>query len=467
MRHFKYLVIGGGSGGIASARRAALRLDPSNSNPSSVAVIEGSALGGTCVNAGCVPKKVTWNAAHLLEKLHRDGAGLGVHVDAVRFDMAGLRDRRAAYVKRLNGIYAGNLDKAGITTIRGWGSFEGPGRVLVRGEGGASEVVTYDHCLIAVGGRPDVPRGTPGAELGITSDGFFELSAVPKRVCVVGAGYIAVELAGILRALGSEVHLVFRHQTVLRSFDRLIVDALTHEMRQTGIHLHANSGGVAKLAGHAGGPKAVHLVSGDVIEGMDTVIWATGRSSWTEGLGLDKVGVALTEDGKFIQVDEFQRTSAPGVYAVGDVTPAPALTPVAIAAGRKLSERLFGGKPDSKQSFENIPTVVFSHPPIGTVGLTEAEARAKHGDDSIKVYTSSFVSMDYALSDPTTKPRSVMKLVTLLPTEKVLGVHIIGPGSDEMLQGFGVAVVMGATKKDLDSCVAIHPTAAEELVTMV
>jgi glutathione reductase (NADPH) len=312
--------------------------------------------------------------------------------------------------------------------------------------------------VLATGGRPRRPA-IPGAQLGLDSDGFFELNHQPERVTIVGSGYIALELAGVFGALGSTVTLVARGSTVLRSFDPLLVEAATEGLKELDVAMHMDCQPTALKRG-ADGRLDLELGKGDTLVGQDVVIWAVGRDPLVDCID---PAVRRTAEG-FIEVDEFQETSVPGVFAVGDITGRAPLTPVAIAAGRRLADRIWGGMAGRKLSYENIPTVVFSHPPLGTVGLTEPEARQRFGDDAVKVYRSSFVPMYHALTEA--RPRTHMKLVTAGPEQRVVGVHLAGRGVDEMLQGFAVAVRMGATKRDFDDTVAIHPTAAEELVTM-
>lgn len=394
----------------------------------------------------------------MLESIE-DMAGHGIHAQLNTVDYATLKVNRDNYIKRLNGIYETNLDRAGITSIRGYGSFVDAHTVQVNGEN-----YTGKHILVATGGIPQLPTNVPGYELGISSDDFFELSELPKRVVVVGAGYIAVELAGIFHAYGSETALVYRHDTFLRTFDPLMASHLAEQMRSTGMRLVANAVGVKSVVKEANGSLNLTTVSGEVIN-TDCVLWAIGRKPNIEKLGLDRAGIRVAEDG-YIYTDDFQNTSVPNVYSVGDVQGRIQLTPVAIAAGRRLANRLFGGPQYSgdKLDYSNVPSVVFSHPPIGTVGLTEPEARAKFGDGAIKIYQSIFTPMTFALTQR--KIKTAMKLVCAGPEEKVVGIHIIGRDADEIIQGFAVAVKMGATKADLDNTVAIHPTAAEELVTM-
>jgi glutathione reductase (NADPH) len=301
----------------------------------------------------------------------------------------------------------------------------------------------------------------PGAELGIDSDDFFELPERPQRVVLVGSGYIAVEFAGVFAALGSQVTLVIRGETVLKSFDAMLGSALLKSMRDDGIEVVPNSYPQA-LERTRDGQLELVLTSGRRLPPADCVLWAVGRQPCVEDLGLDKAGIELDPYG-YIATDPYQETSTSGVYAIGDVTGRAQLTPVAIAAGRRLSDRLFNGQSDRHLDYDNIPTVIFSHPPIGTVGITEAAARAKYGDE-VEVFTSGFVPMYHAMT--TRKVRAEMKLVTVGANRKIVGAHVIGWGADEMLQGFAVAVRMGATKRDFDDTVAIHPTAAEEFVTM-
>ncbi|MCE7894983.1 MAG: glutathione-disulfide reductase, partial [Sorangiineae bacterium PRO1] len=317
-----------------------------------------------------------------------------------------------------------------------------------------------EHVLLATGGRPRVPD-VPGAELGITSDGFFELTALPRRVAIVGAGYIAAELAGMLTSLGAEVTLLLRHEELLRRFDVSLRETLMREMAAQGINVMSCIH-LSRVERSADGSLSLCSSTGEELSGLDALIWAVGRDPNTEGLGLAAAGVECDAEGH-VRVDEWQDTSAEGVHAVGDVTGKWPLTPVAIAAGRRLADRLFGNVPDARLEYENIPSVVFSHPPIGTVGLTEDEARDKWGD-SVKIFSSRFTNLYHALTKRRTS--SVVKLVTVGPRQEVVGVHVIGIGADELIQGFAVAVRMGATKADFDRTVAIHPTAAEEVVTL-
>lgn len=465
---YDYLVIGGGSGGIASAKRAASRYG------AKVAVIEKARLGGTCVNVGCVPKKVMWNAASIADTLSHDAHHYGFSgvKDAVKtFDWAVLKQARDKYVTRLNGIYANGFKNAGVEHIQGIASFENNHTLRINSVdvSGKSTVVTAKHILIATGGKPVFPSGEGVEENCISSDGFFELEELPKVAVVVGAGYIAVELAGVLNSLGSEVHLVLRKEKALRSFDTMISEGLDSEMVKAGIHIHRLTKGVAKVVSGNNDTKVVTTHNGDTIYGANAVIMATGRIPNVQDLNLNNVGVSLTEKG-YIKVDKYQNTSNATIFALGDVCGSVELTPMAIAAGRRLADRIFGeeSQKEAKVSYENVPTVVFSHPAIGTIGLTEQEAIEEYGKDNIKTYKSEFANLFYGIFDvdAADKPKTRMKLICAGEEERVVGIHCIGMGADEMMQGFGVAMKMGATKADMDACVAIHPTAAEELVTM-
>jgi glutathione reductase (NADPH) len=450
---FDYIVIGGGSGGIASARHAA-------SHGAKVMLVERAHLGGTCVNVGCVPKKIMWTAASVAKASQVAsefgfGCGTASGVRTDELDWALLKQKRDAAVQHLRGLYENGLSGVGVTTLRGTARLMAPNTVEVDGTR-----CSAPHILIATGSQPTVPA-IPGALFGATSDDFFALEQQPREVAVVGSGYIAVELASTLLALGSRVTMLVRGPALLSHFDALLGNALADELRKDGVSLRLETGVTAVERTTDSKARAV-LSTGETAD-FDWLLWAIGRSAVTEGLGLSAVGVELTPAGQ-IQVDAFQNTSAAGIYALGDVTAAEKLTPVAIAAGRKLADRLFGGKPDSKLDHDNIPTVIFSHPPIGTVGITEAAAVALHGVEAIRVYESRFTNLYYALL--LDRRPTHIKLVTQLPEEKILGVHVIGLGADELIQGFAVAVQMGATKADFDRTVAIHPTAAEELVTL-
>ena len=448
VKEYDYIVIGGGSGGIASANRAAM-------HGAKVILFEGKEVGGTCVNVGCVPKKVMWYGAQVAETLHHYAGEYGFDVTINKFDFAKLKANRQAYIDRIHGSYERGFDSNGVERVYEYARFVDPHTVEVAGER-----YTAPHILIATGGHALYPN-IPGSEYGITSDGFFELDEVPKRTAVIGAGYISVEVAGVLNALGSDTHLFVRKERPLRTFDQDIVDVLVDEMAKSGptLHTHANATEVVKNADDS---LTISFDNGETIT-VDCLIWAIGRAANTSGFGLEKTGVKLTEKGT-IYSDEFENTSVPGIYALGDVTGKLDLTPVAVKAGRQLSERLFNNKADAKLDYTDVATVVFSHPVIGSVGLTEEKAIAKYGAENIKVYKSSFTPMYTALGD--NRQPSTMKLVTLGEDEKIIGLHGIGYGVDEMIQGFSVAIKMGATKADFDNTVAIHPTGSEEFVTM-
>ncbi|KAL4220178.1 hypothetical protein ACF0H5_020586 [Mactra antiquata] len=449
VKTFDYLVIGGGSGGLASARRAA-------EFGVNAAVIEEARWGGTCVNVGCVPKKIMFNTA-LHSEFINDHKDYGFDVDVKGFHWSRVKQARDAYIKRLNGIYESNLEKAKVEKIVGHAKFVDSNTVEVNGEN-----ISAKHILIATGGRPLLPS-IPGGEHAITSDGFFDLEDLPKKVVVVGAGYIAVELAGIFNALGADTSICIRYDKVLRTFDGMISDTLTQELEHAGMKVCRRTQ-VTKVTKESDGTLTLDLNTGSKMTDVNCLVWAIGRVPNTDNLGLDNVGVKLDNKGN-IAVDEYQNTCVPNIYALGDVCGKALLTPVAIAAGRKLSHRLFDGKSDWKLDYNNIPTVVFSHPPIGTIGLTQEEAEKEYGAENIKVYKSVFTPMYYAMTEH--KVKCSMKLICLKPeNEKVIGLHMLGQGCDEMLQGFSVAIKMGATKAQFDDAVAIHPTSSEELVTM-
>lgn len=448
-QHFDYICLGAGSGGIASANRAAMR-------GAKVLLIEAKALGGTCVNVGCVPKKVMWYGAQVAEAMHLYAKDYGFDVAVNKFDWSKLVESREAYIKRIHGSYDRGLENNGVTLVRGYGRFVNNNTIEVNGEH-----YSADHILIATGGAPTIPN-IPGAQYGIDSDGFFALNEQPKRVAVVGAGYIAVEVAGVLHALGSETHLFVRKHAPLRNFDPMLSEALMESMASNGpsLHTHSVPQSVVKNADNS---LTLTLENGEQYE-VDTLIWAIGRKPSTDKIGLEHTDVTLNDKG-YVVVDAQQNTTAKGIYCVGDIIEGGVeLTPVAVKAGRLLSERLFNGMTEAKMDYSLIPTVVFSHPAIGTMGLTEPEAIAQFGEANVKVYTSSFTSMYTAVTAH--RQACKMKLICAGDNEKVVGIHGIGYGMDEILQGFGVAMKMGATKADFDAVVAIHPTGAEEFVTM-
>ena len=453
---YDLIVIGGGSGGLAGAFRAA-------EYGARVALLEPGALGGTCVNVGCVPKKAMWLAADVAAKQRMaQGLGFGLQADPQRpcaLDWPTFIVHRQRYIANIHDSYRRRLDASGIAVL--------PMRAqlvdanTVECENGARLSAT--RLLLATGGRPLRPD-IPGAALGAVSDDFFQWCAAPARVAIVGAGYIAVELAGVLQALGSQVELFARGARLLDGFDAELTAQLAEDYRQNGVRLHFGHA-VAALEGEPGRVR-LRGADGSLSEPFDQVVFATGRRPNTAGLGLERAGVALDARGH-IAIDELNATSVAGIDAVGDVTADPQLTPVAIAAARRLMDRVFGGR-DGRLSREDIPSVVFSHPPIGKVGLSEDEARERYGDhrhgDNLHIYRAGFRPMLYALAE--SPQRSLFKLVCVGQERRVVGIHLLGEGADEILQGFAVALKRGITLDDLRDTVAIHPTSAEEVVLM-
>ena len=448
MREYDIIAIGGGSGGSATMNRAAM-------HGAKAAVIEGNIIGGTCVNVGCVPKKVMWYGAQVSETLKNYAADYGYTIGATSFDFKTLRKNREAYIERSRQAFSNNFNRNGVDYIEGYARFVDKNTVEVNGEH-----IRAKHIVIATGSYAFIPN-VPGSELGGTSDDVFAWEELPESVSIIGAGYIAVELAGVLHALGVKTDLFVRKGGPLRGFDQGIVEVLVEEMKKNGQPLHTHKV-PQKLEKLDNGDIQIHFEDGTT-HTSQKVIWAVGRKANVHQLNLEAAGVELTERG-FIQVDEYQNTTTSGIYALGDVSGEKELTPVAIKAGRTLAERLFNGKTDAKMDYELIPTVVFSHPAIGSIGLTQEQAEAKYGVENIKVYQSTFAGMYSAIT--VHRQMTKLKLITLGEEEKVIGLHGIGGGIDEMIQGFAVAIKMGATKADFDATVAIHPTASEEFVTM-
>ena len=444
---YDLIAIGAGSGGLSVVERAA-------SYGQKCAVVEQGKMGGTCVNVGCVPKKIMWFGASLSHQLD-DAKNYGFDVIKQGFDWGRLVAKREAYISGINNWYYGYLKDLGIDELKGCASFVDPHCIEVDGKR-----YTAKHIAIATGTIPTIPD-IPGAEHAITSDGFFALNQRPDRVAIVGSGYIAVELAGVLNSLGTEVTMYLRKNHVLGNFDSMLSMALFNELKSSGVHLKTENQ-IRKINKNDDGSLEVVDLKGETQTGLDQVLFAVGRNpdhSWLKignsGVELDKYGYVIT--------DLYQNTNQAHIFALGDITGRAPLTPVAIAAGRRLADRLYDSQSDRHLDYQNIATVVFSHPPIGTVGMSEADAIKQHGDQ-IKVYQTSFTAMYNSISDHPVQ--TAMKLVCLGEQEKVIGCHVIGPGADEMLQGFAVAIRMGATKRDFDDTVAIHPTSAEELVTM-
>ena len=447
-KHYDYIAIGGGSGGIASVNRAALY-------GKKCALIEMGDIGGTCVNVGCVPKKVMWYSAQIADAIKKYGPDYGFDTELKSFEWKKLINNRQDYIKRIRASYDSVLSKNNIDVIHGFAKFIDKKTIEVNGE-----KITADHILIATGTQASLPD-IEGVEFGIDSNGFFELQDLPKRTSIICSGYIAVELAGVLNSLGSNVQLFIRKNQPLRNLDSFLGQTLIEHMRSENIQVYTHTQ-IKKVSKLEDNSIVLYLEDGNK-HIVDCLIWAVGRKPNTQPLDLNLTNIQLNDQG-FIQVDSFQNTTETGVYAIGDITGKVELTPVAVAAGRRLSERLFNNKPNEHLDYNNVPTVVFSHPPIGTVGLTEEKAIEQFGKDNVKVYSSSFTSMYTAVTEH--KQLTKMKLICVGAEEKILGIHGIGYGMDEILQGFAVALKMGATKQDFDNTIAIHPTSSEEFVTM-
>lgn len=444
---FDLFVVGGGSGGVRAARMAAQR-------GARVALVEGGAMGGTCVNVGCIPKKLYSYAAHYGEGF-AEAQGFGWSSQAPAFDWDTLKANRAREISRLNGVYAQLLHNTGVQVMEGWAQLAGPNSVAVNGQ-----VHQARHILVATGGRPVVPN-IPGREHAITSDDIFDLSPFPKRLLVVGGGYIACEFASIFNGLGAQVTQLCRAGQVLRGFDDEVRDFVAVQMRGHGVELHVNTDVTAIELAPSG--LQVRLAGGGLLE-ADAVLYATGRAPNTHNLGLADAGVAQDAQGAVV-VDEHYRTSAPSVYAVGDVIAKVQLTPVALGEAMVVVDQLFGpaaGKPARQMSYDFIPTAVFTHPSIGTVGWSEAQARERFG--AIRVYRSEFKALKHTLSG--SSERTLMKLIVDDASDRVVGLHMVGAEAGEIVQGFAVAMKAGATKAVFDATVGIHPTAAEEFVTL-
>lgn len=442
---FDLFVIGAGSGGVRAARTAA-------GLGKRVAVAEGRFLGGTCVNIGCVPKKLFSYGSHFHEEFSQ-AEGFGWTVDGSSFDWPTLRDNKTKEIERLNGIYHNLLVNSGVELVEGYARFENAHEVSVDGKTYSAEKI-----LVATGSEPFIPE-FPGSEHAVSSDAVFYLDEFPKRTLVLGGGYIAVEFAGIFHGLGAESHLVYRGDQPLRGFDEEVRQFASEEIRKKGVQFHMNAN-IASIEKQSSGLQ-VALTNGEVLE-VDLVLCATGRVPKTEGLGLDKAGVKLGKGGEILVNDEFQ-TSAPSVFALGDVINRMQLTPVALAEAMVFVNNQFQPELPAKQmDYTNIPTAVFCHPNIATVGMTEEEAREVF--DTVEIYSASFRPMKHTLSG--SDERHLMKLVVDAGTRKVVGAHMVGTDAGEVLQGIAVAIKAGATKEVFDSTVGIHPTGAEEFVTM-
>lgn len=446
---FDLIVIGGGSDGIATARRAA-------EFGAKCLLIESKKLGGTCVNVGCVPKKVMWNAAHIAEMMSY-AEPYGFKAASPQLDWQTLTRARTAYVERLNGIYDRNLGNSNVEWIQGEAQFVDSQTVKVN-----EKTYSGKNILIATGGQPNLPN-IEGGEHADTSDEFFGWEEQPEKVLIVGAGYIGVELAGVLHTLGSDVVLLNRGPKILTAFDQEIALTLLDQMQKDGIRFKSQC--IPRKLTLLENKQIEVLFENDETVIFDKVVWATGRSPNTKNLNLENTNVTMDSWGQ-IEVDEYENTKDPHIFALGDVTGKLLLTPVAIAAGRKLAHRIFNKEKNSKLDYNFVPSVIFSHPPIGTVGYSEEAAINKWGKENIKVYKSQFINMFFSPLPQDKKQKTLFKIICQGPEENVVGLHGIGLGVDEMIQGFAVAMKMGATKADLDSTVAIHPTASEEFVTM-
>jgi len=444
---YDLISLGAGSGGLSIIERAA-------SYGQRCAMIERGVIGGTCVNVGCVPKKIMWFGANLAHSIE-DARDYGYDLTRKSFDWSKLVAKRDAYIGNINSWYHDYMKELGVDEIEGEASFVDPHTIAVNGRHYSAR-----HIAIATGTVPRIPD-LPGVEHAITSDGFFTLQQQPARVVIAGSGYIAVELAGVLNALGTEVTLYLRKHHVLADFDSLLKDTLFEELGKSGVELRTESE-ITHIERDSSGKISIEDNQGVGMQDLDQVIYAVGRDPELDVLQLENAAIKLTDRG-YIETDLYQQTSQPHIFALGDITGRAPLTPVAVAAGRRLADRLYDKQSDRHLDYELIPTVVFSHPPIGTVGVTEAAARAEFGD-RVKIYQTRFTAMYNSISGHDVP--TAMKLVCLDDAEKVIGCHLIGPAVDEMLQGFAVAMRMGACKKDFDDTVAIHPTSSEELVTM-
>lgn len=442
---FDLVVLGAGSAGVRLSRMAAAQ-------GMKVAVIEERYLGGTCVNVGCVPKKLFVYGSEYAASVQA-AKGYGIELELKNIDWPTLRDNKTSEINRLNGIYNNLLEGPGVKVIRGRGQLSGANTVLVNGE-----TISAERIVIATGGWPFKPN-IEGAEYGFTSNEAFYLEQLPKRVVVVGGGYIAVEFAGIFNGLGCETHLLYRGEQILRGFDGEVRNFVSEQIGRHGVHIHTNSD-IARIEKLGDDTLICHLKDGSTLA-CDGIMFATGRRPQTANIGLEQLGVELTDNG-MIKVNDFFQTNVPSVYALGDIIGTPELTPVALAQAMKLLAHWRKGD-NTPLDYSNIPTAVFCQPNIGTVGLTEEQATEQHGND-ITVFTSEFRAMKHTMTG--LSYRSFMKLVVQTSTDLVLGAHMVGDDAGEIIQGLAVAIKAGATKAVFDSTIGIHPTAAEEFVTM-
>ncbi|MDO5288768.1 MAG: glutathione-disulfide reductase [Pseudomonadota bacterium] len=451
---FDLFVIGGGSGGVRAARFAAQR-------GARVALAESARMGGTCVNVGCIPKKLYSYAAHFSDDFDQ-ARGYGWQLpSAPALDWAALKAARAKEISRLNGIYEGLMSNAQVQRLQGHGSLLDAHTVQVRAPDGRTSRHSARHILIATGGTPVRPE-VPGAELAVVSDDIFDLPAFPERLVVVGGGYIGCEMASIFNGLGAHVTQVYRGEQVLRGFDDEVRDFAAAQMRAHGVDIRVRTD-VTRIEAAADGSRRVHLTDGSVLA-ADVVLYATGRRPLTDGLGLDALGVRQGRGG-VIEVNAQFQTSVPSIYALGDVVGRLALTPVALGEAMALVDHLFGPAPGQalrQMDYDNIPTAIFTHPPIGTVGLSEEQARDR--GQPIRVYRSDFKPLKHTLSG--SAERTLVKLIVDDASDRVLGLHMVGADAGEIVQGFAVALKCGATKAQFDATLGIHPTSAEEFVTL-
>lgn len=444
-RQFDLAVLGGGSGGLATAQQAAR-------HGARVALFEPSLLGGTCVNHGCVPKKAMWLAAQAGEGVDL-AAAMGFRLERGALHWAGFVARREAYIQRARAAYRQRLRDLEIELIPHAGRLTADGGVDSRGGS-----VRARHRVVATGGRPR-RLDLPGFDLGAVSDDVFGLQRMPRHIAVVGGGYIGVEMASLLHGLGARVSLFARDAHLLSNFDPALGEAVAAGMRRRGIDLRVDT---HVTAVDYGDDDLLRVLcgGGEAVGGFDWLLWALGRVPNSDGVGLEECGVRCDDRGRIL-VDERQDTNVPGIHAVGDVCTQPALTPVAIAAGRQLADRLFGGRPDDRTDLEHVPTVIFAQPPAASCGLSEAAARQRHGE-RVRIHETRFRPMREALAGR--DDQVLVKLVCLEPDERIIGLHLAGPGVDEMLQGFAVAMNLGATRHDFNRTIAIHPSSAEEII---
>jgi glutathione reductase (NADPH) len=446
--HYDLLVIGAGSAGLAAAKKAA-------ENGASVALVEMKTIGGTCVNVGCVPKKITWYAAAFAD-FFSFAKEYGFHNNAGKIVYKKFAAARTKYIKMLDKKYEQRVKSDKITYLEGQAKFTDPHTLKIN-----NILYTAKHIVIATGCSPNIPD-IEGAKFVIDSDSFFELKSLPKKMAVVGGGYIGMELTFILNQLGIDVHLVLRGTAPLRAFDDMIVKAMQELIKAKKIKLYKNHN-VEKITRTSQKKLTLHCNKNKKITNLDSVLFAIGRHPCTKNLNLRVAGVNLNKD-KYIATDKYEVTNVPHIYAIGDVTGKKFQTPVAVAAGRILASRIFGGKKKAFLDYGNIPTVIFTHPPAGSVGLTEKQAVEKYSQKNLVVYESHFASLFYALCKK--KPLSHIKLITLKKSGKIVGCHVIDKHADEIMPGVAIAIKMGATKTDFDNTIGIHPTSAEELLTM-